>query len=422
MSNSATAYVAGLREAARSVVLTRRGWGFLITAAVCFVAAPVFSLPALFYATALLLGLVVFSALFVFAGHSRVRVERSFAPQVVSPGATAQATLRATNLSLLPCLEAKWDDELPHGISGDASGTLPALGGSRQADSRVSFSYSLQGLRRGRHAIGPLRVHVLDPFGLVFRRHAFGTTEPLVVLPRRVDLKAISPRGASDDGATRPAPQYVGIGDDDVIARAYLPGDAMKRMHWKATAHRGQLMVRQEEQQINPRAGVFLDCEPRNQGTARDVQGNWEHSSTFEWCVVATASIVNHLARAGYVVTLQSSSAAIDREIADGQDSLEDAMVDLAVIEPDNRDHDRASTPERAAFAVLGRLDLTRAEHWVETVAGARNVHAFVAAGTSAAALEVLDRARWRVVTYRGSDDVAERWAKFDGSSAYVAS
>ena len=422
MSTGTTAYVEGLREAARSVVLTRRGVGFLVTAAVCFVAAPVFSLPALFYATAFLLGLVVFSALFVFVGHSRVRVERSFSPQVVSPGATARATLRATNLSMLPCLEAKWDDELPHGISGDASGILPALGGSRQADSRVSFSYGLQGLRRGRHAIGPLRVHVLDPFGLVFRRHAFGSTESLIVLPRRVELKSIAPRGASDDGATRPAPQYVGIGDDDVIARAHLPGDAMKRMHWKATAHRGHLMVRQEEQQINPRAGVFLDCEPRSQGTARDAQGEWEHSSTFEWCVVAAASIVNHLARSGYVVTLQSSSAAIDRSIADGQDSLEDAMVDLAMIEPDDRDHDRAATPERAAFAVLGRLDLTRAEHWVDTIAGARNVHAFVAAGTSAAALDVLERAHWRVVTYRGTDDVAERWAHFDESSTYVAS
>lgn len=422
MSDSTTEHAGSLRKATRSVVLTRRGLGFLITAAVCFVAAPVFSLPALFFATALLLGLVMFSALFVFAGHSRVRVERSFSPQVVSPGATAQATVRATNLSLLPCLEARWEDQLPHGISADASGTLPALGGSRQADSRASFSYGLQGLRRGRHAIGPLRLHVLDPFGLVVRRHAFGTTESLIVLPRCINLKAIAARGASDDGATRPAPQYVGVGDDDVIARAYLPGDAMKRMHWKATAHRGQLMVRQEEQQINPRAGVFLDCEPRTQGTARDMQGQWEHSSTFEWCVVATASIVNHLAKAGYVVTVQSSSSAIDRSIADGQDSFEDAMVDLAVVEPDDRDHDRAATPERAVFAVLGRLDLTRAEHWVDAVAGARNVNAFVAVGTSSAALDVLDRARWRVVTYRGSDDVAERWAQFDGTSAYVAS
>ena len=110
----------------------------------------------------------------------------------------------------------------------------------------------------------------------------------------------------------------VGVGDDDVIARVYLPGDAMKRLHWKATAHRGELMVRQEEQQINPRAGVFLDCEPRTQGTARDSKRLWEYSPTFEWGIVAAASIVHHLARNGYVVAFKTSSPAIDREIADG--------------------------------------------------------------------------------------------------------
>ncbi len=411
----------GLRIAASSVVLTRRGLGFLIAAAVCFVAAPVFSLPALFYATALLLALVVFAALFVFVGHARVRIERSFSPQVVTLGHSARATLRATNLSVLPCLEANWQDALPHGISGEASGILPVLGGSRQVNSSVIFSYGLQGLRRGRHAIGPLRLLVLDPFGLVFRRHAFGATESLIVLPRRVELRSLASQGATDDGATRPAPQSVGLGDDDVIARTYLSGDAMKRMHWKATAHRGHLMVRQEEQQINPRVGVFLDCEPRTLGTARDGQGQWEHSSTFEWGVVAAASIVSHLAAAGYVVTLQTSSGAIDRSIATGRDSLEDAMVDLAVVEPDDCDNGDAALPEQAIFLVLGRLDLTRAEHWVDTIAGARNVQAFVAAGVSAAALEVLDQARWRVVIYRGSDDVAERWTQFAEGSAHVA-
>ena len=399
---------------ARSVVLTPRGIGFLVAAAVCFVAAPILSLPALLYVTVLLVGLVLFSMIFVFAGHSNVRIERSFSPQVVAPGLTARATLRVTNLSMLPCLEAQWDDELPPGITGDAAGGLPALGGSRQGDSRISFSYRLQGLRRGRHPIGPLRVQVLDPFGLVFRRHTFGSAEPLIVLPRRVDLQALSPRGESDDGATRPAPHYVGVGDDDVIARVYLPGDAMKRLHWKATAHRGELMVRQEEQQINPRAGVFLDCDPRTQGTARDNKGVWEHSPMFEWGIVAAASIVHHLARNGYVVAFQTSSPAIACEIADGQDSVEDAMVDLAVLEPDEHDHDRAMSPERAAFAILGRLDIPRAQHWVEAVGGARDVNAFVAAGTSAAALDVLDGARWKVVTYRPNDALAEMWLQFE--------
>lgn len=215
-----------LRNAARSVVLTRRGIGFLVGAVVAFIAAPVLSLPALLYVTGMLLGLVVLSTAFVFVGHSAVRIERSFTPQVVAPGTLSQATVRITNLSVLPCLEARWDDLLPHGVvSRDSSGVLPALSGSRGGSPRATFTYTLQGLQRGRHDVGPLRVDVHDPFGLVYRRHAFGGAEPLTVLARSVELPPISPRGAGDDGATRPAPQNAGVGDDDIIARTYLPGD-----------------------------------------------------------------------------------------------------------------------------------------------------------------------------------------------------
>jgi uncharacterized protein (DUF58 family) len=412
---------ARIRRAASSVVLTTRGLGFVLAALVCFVVAAVGSIPALLYGTGLLLALVILSMLYVFVGHSRVRIERSFTPQVVPPGLTSKTTVRITNLSLLPCLEARWEDTLPHGISGDASGILPALGGSHSADSRVSFSYGLQGLRRGMHAIGPLRVHVLDPFGLVFRRHSFGTAESLVVLPRIVNLPPIAPRGTSEDGATRPAPQHVGVGEDDVIARSYLPGDAMKRLHWKATAHRGELMVRQEEQQINPRAAVFLDCEPTSHGTAKVRKGEWEYSSGFEWCVVTAASITSHLVKAGYVVALQSSGPAIDRLIAEGQDTLEDAMVDLAVIEPDEDDHDAPLAPERAAFVVLGRVHAGRARHWTKALSASRLVLAFVEAGTSAEALDVLEGAHWRIVHYRSNDDVAGLWTEFDGTRAHAA-
>ncbi|MEV7395924.1 DUF58 domain-containing protein [Aeromicrobium sp. NPDC092404] len=410
-----------LKMAASSVVLTPRGIGFLLTAVVAFAAAPILSLPALLYVTGLLLALVLFSAVYVFAGHSRVRIERSFAPQVVPPGQMSRATVRITNLSVLPCLEAKWSDDLPHGISGDAAGTLPALGGSHGTDSRVSFSYALQGLRRGRHPIGPLRVNVMDPFGLVFRRHRFGSPEMLTVLPKRHELRPIAPRGTSEDGATRPAPQHVGLGEDDVIARSYMPGDAMKRLHWKATAHRGELMVRQEEQQLTPRAAVLVDCEPMSQGTARDRQGDWEYSATFEWCVVAAASITAHLVKAGYVVVLQSNGTSVDRFIADGQDTLEDAMVDLAVVEPQEEDHDRHVTPERAAFVVLGRVSVDRAVQWAATLATSRAVLALVEAHTPPEALAVLEDARWRLVTYRPNDDVAASWAEFDGARAHAA-
>lgn len=402
-------------------MITRRGFGFLAGAVVMFVAAPVLSLPVLLYVTGLLLGLVILSAVFVFVGHSQVRIERSFAPQVVAPGTLSRATLRVTNLSVLPCLEARWDDHLPHGVSGDSAGTLPALGGSHGADSRVTFSYALQGLQRGRHDVGPLRVDVQDPFGLVYRRHSFGAAEPLTVLPRRIELPPISPRGTSDDGATRPAPQNVGVGDDDIIARSYLPGDALKRIHWKATAHRAELMVRQEEQQVTPRAAVILDADPGSQGTARDRKDNWEYSPAFEWAVVATASITAHLVRAGYVVALQSNGTSIDRIVADGHDTLEDAMVDLAVVEPEPVDRTGRHDADAAAFVVLGRLTAGRAQQWVAALATSRTILALVARGTSAQALDVLAAARWKIVPYSPGDDLAETWSRFDGEPARVA-
>lgn len=410
------------RTAASSLVLTGRGVGFLLGSVVTLLLAPLLSLPAMLYVTGLLLALVVLNAIFVFVGHSKVRIERSFTPQIVPPGTLSRATVRITNMSVVPCLEARWDDRLPRGISGEATGRLPALGGSRSATSQVMFSYSLQGLQRGRHDIGPVQVDVQDPFGLVYRRHSFGGTEALTVLPRVVELPPIRPRGSSEDGATRPAPHNVGVGDDDVIARTYLPGDALKRIHWKATAHRAELMVRQEEQQITPRAAVWLDAEPMSQGTARDGSGRWEYSPAWEWCVIAAASISGHLVRAGYVVSVQANGRGIDRYIADGHDTLEDVMVDLAVVTPDdNDDHAGSVEAERTTFAVLGRLDLPRAHHWIATLSASRTILAFVARGTRDDVLDLLHGARWNVVVYAPNDDLADRWTQFDQAQAHAA-
>jgi uncharacterized protein (DUF58 family) len=416
----APARVRSLRRAVTSVVVTRRGIGFAVAAVATFAAAPLLSLPALLYVTGLLVAMIVLSAGFVLVGHSRVLVERTFAPRVVALGGSSRVTVRLTNQSPLPCLEADWDDHLPHGLQGTSRGALPGLGGSRSADA-TTLSYDVHGVRRGQHEVGPLLVDVHDPFGLVSRRHTFGGAQPVMVLPGRVDLPPITPRGASDQGATRPAPQNVGVGDDDIIARAYLPGDALKRIHWKATARRAELMVRQEEQQVTPRAVVIVDAEPRSQGTALDRKDAWEYSPALEWSVVAAASITAHLVRAGYVVGLQSNGTQVDRVVAEGHDTLEDAMVDLALLQPEPVDRPGRHEAEGAAFVVLGRLTVERARQWVASLSTSRTILALVAHGTPAQALDVLDGARWNVVTWAPQDDLAETWTSFDAEPAGAA-
>lgn len=406
-----------------SVRPTRRGIALLVAALVTFVMAPILSLPALLQVTSLLLGLLALGAVFASLGQVRVEVERTVDPEVLTPGERGTVTVHVTNRSPLPTLESRWSDGVPRAVTATAGGTLPGLGrrGSRRA--RVRVRYEVRAARRGRHELGPLRVAVSDPFGLVRREHQHGASTNVLVLPRQTTLWPLAPRGADNDGASRPAPQNVGMGDDDIIARAYLPGDALKRMHWKATAHRGELMVRQEEQQVNPRAAVLVDTRAHTYGSEQDRAGRWDESPAFEWAVGAAASVTAHLVRIGYAVTTGATGSDRVRVLGEGHDTLEDAMIDLAELDPHpSADLEGVDPGERTVFVVLGRVDEARALEWRDALASADTVLAFVAAGSPARALDVLSAARWRCVEYRPGDDMAERWNDLDGSRSLAAS
>jgi uncharacterized protein (DUF58 family) len=408
------------RTSLRAFRLTRRGTGFLVAAAVVFVAAPAFSAPALLNGTGLLLGLVLLGLVFVAAGHSRVRVDRSFSPQIVDPGQSVRARLVVSNTSSVPCAESVWSDRLPAVVAGEAAGVLPGLGPAGTPDATTAASYTIASSTRGVHRVGPLRVRVVDPFGLVERQRDAGQPHEITVLPRRYDLPPLGPSGSDDDGATRPAPHQMGLGEDDIIARSYQRGDALKRLHWKATARRGELMVRQEEQQMNPRAAVLIDLDADSHGTARDRGGTWEFSPGLEWAVAAGASIITHLSEAGYSVSVASPCGQLDVELADGRDSLRQALVALARCEPSDTDTWRIPV-ERATFVVAGRLEPDRARRWVQALGEARSVSALIGAGSRTGAFEVTARARWRRATWTPQSDIPGTWAELDGSRVDAA-
>lgn len=413
--------VSRLRGTLGTLRLTGRGWALLVTAVVCFVAAPIASLPALLFVTALLVGLLGGASVLTLVGQADVGVRRSFEPEVLTQGETATASLHITNGSRFSTLEATWFDQVPRGLRAAATGRLPVLAPTGTQGSVVEVRYRLHGLRRGRHVLGPLRLEIRDPFGVVVRRVGRVEQHPVVVLPRRVELWPLAPRGADHDGASKPSPQNVGVGEDDIIARSYLPGDSMKRMHWKATAHRGELMVRQEEQQVNPRAAVVIDPDARSWGLEPDRRGEWDESPSLEWGIVAAASVSTHLVRIGYSVTTVVPGGPV-RSLDEHGATLDDALLDLAELRPVADDTLLDADPgERTVFVVLGHLDVARATRWIEALRHATTVLAFVEDGSSSASLDALSAARWRVVKYRSGDDVAERWTDLDGSRALAA-
>lgn len=412
-----------MRSIVGSLRLTPRGVALLAVAGVTFVAAPVLSLPVLQQVTGLMLGLLLLATGFVLLSHTTVSVDRSFDPEVVDPGSASRVRVRVRNLRAVPSTGGRWSDALPGALAGPARGLLPRLGRASSGRAETDVEYSIKGLRRGRHTVGPFSVEVEDPFGLVARRRSVGGTQEVVVLPRRTVLGSGALSARESGGASRPAPQHVGVGSDDVIARPYLPGDALKRVHWKATARRGELMVRQEEQQTDPRSAVLLDTDDHDFGTARDASGRWDHSPDLEWAVGAAASLVSYFADHGHDVTFRSVGLEAQR-ITDRSGSVDEILVSLAELEPSTGSavtRESAATGERHVVVILGRVEPTRARAWTAALAGA-GVSALVSANSQRSAVDVLEEAGWRVVTYRDGDDLAHRWVELGEGGRRAAS
>ncbi len=141
----------------------------------------------------------------------------------------------------------------------------PALGGAH----RFALSgMTGQGIRRphyrvrvgarGLHHLGPMRIHLVDRFGLIHRVVTVGGRDEVLVAPRVVPLDPLV-LSAAVSGAGSGHLGTPGQAADDVIPRDYRPGDEVRRIDWKASARTGGLMVRSEERPWRSAVTVVLD-------------------------------------------------------------------------------------------------------------------------------------------------------------------
>jgi len=112
---------------------------------------------------------------------------------------------------------------------------------------------------RGGFGLGPTRITSGDPFGIFRVTRSYPAKSSLVVLPLIFPVaEFLSPPGLLPGGkAIRRksldiTPHAAGI-------REYAPGDPMKRIHWPTSIRRGQLMVKEFEQDPQAEVWLFLD-------------------------------------------------------------------------------------------------------------------------------------------------------------------
>ena len=153
---------------------------------------------------------------------------------------------------------------------------------------RMSVRYVLEGVPRGRYAFADVRAELADPFGLERAVVALPAPGALLVYPRLERLERLfSESGArSHDGRRLLLRRHSGFELHSV--REYEEGESLRRVHWRSTARRGQLMVKELEDAPRDEIAVLLDAD------AGSVVGE-----SFDVQVRAAGSIVEAYVRRG---------------------------------------------------------------------------------------------------------------------------
>ncbi|MHC2998693.1 DUF58 domain-containing protein [Microbacterium sp. HJ5] len=401
--------------------LTVRGTGALVLAVACFVMANEFGITELMYFGILLVSVLLASVASLYLTRRSDVVTRSLAPEVVTVGRESIVTMRVGVRTAVPTPPGTWHDGLPKGLRGRAEGVFPALGsGLRGGERVVDLSYPVTGVRRGIHSLGPLSVRSTDPFGLARRRTLFGERTPVTVAPALVDLPPLTDFAGETGGTLHTTTNQLGQGADNLVARPYAPGDSMRRIHWRATAHRDELMVRQEEQESTPEASVVLDRGVlRWSAEAMQAPGS---DPGFEAAVSACVSAVARLVHDGYAVEVVDTDGTVLAERIDGGDMTEVEAL-LAHFATLTARRDDSLGRVRRLFAgvvtgpvilIVGRFD----PHDAEAIASVAHHSTLPMVFAVSPVGDALDRAAdhgWRVGAIDPDGDLAVAWGNAVG-------
>lgn len=201
-----------------------------------------------FYVVVLVLGLSFFWSRTALDRVQLVRQTRARRAQV---GSTITESFVLRNRSSIPnmWLEVDDDSDLPGHHASHIVSNMPG---------HTEYSWTVRTMcrERGRFRLGPISLTSGDPFGLFRIPYSLAYTSNVVVYPSTSQLRSFPlPMGILPGGdALRRRTHYVTTNAASV--RDYEPGDPFNRIHWKSTARKDRLIVKEFE--LDPLADVWI--------------------------------------------------------------------------------------------------------------------------------------------------------------------
>ena len=245
----------------RKTRLTHEGWYFLIVLSFIVVAGSMRQINLMLVMAGMMVGAIYFNWHIARSMLRRLQIRRRL-PREIGAGDTLVVDLeissrqRCTALLVSDAIRRVAQPHLPENdVKGIVAVPHVAPGRPTHGQYRVVFD------ERGRYEFGPFWVETRHPFGLVARAVRFRRPARLLVLPKlgRLTDRWTHLAQKIDYGSHQSAGQQRPTDGEFYGLRDWQPGDSRRLIHWRTSARRGGLMVRQFEQPRNENLTLLVE-------------------------------------------------------------------------------------------------------------------------------------------------------------------
>jgi uncharacterized protein (DUF58 family) len=174
--------------------------------------------------------------------------------------------------------------------------------------------------QRGYQQLTGFRLSTRFPFGLIRKSRDVAAPAQLLVYPALCPVpEHLLPGGRTEQGKRQLArPSRRG---DFFGLREFRPGDDPRDVHWRVSARRGRLYIRESEEESSRTVLVVLEDAP-----------GVEAGSAYEAAVSLAASVALHLIKRGFLVGLAAGASAVAPGGGTAQAST--LLQALALVQP----------------------------------------------------------------------------------------
>ena len=249
-----------------------------------FVIASLLRMDKFFYLLYLLAAVYALGQLWTKRAMRQLRTERRLVNRAF-PGETIQVELRVRNQGWLPVPWVEMHDSLPVEM---ASPPFYRRVLSLAPHAEHCFQYTLTCRQRGYYLIGPMIWRTGDLLGMTPVLSSQQPPETIIVYPRVLPLSHLG-LPTHSPLALLPAPIPLFEDPSRVIGvRRYERGDSPRRIHWRATARTGELLVKRYQPAIARDTVICLDLHRDDYAMQRTYVAS-------ELAIVTAASLARHI-------------------------------------------------------------------------------------------------------------------------------